>query len=805
MAANVVKAHCVSLAAPKPLASDSSTRKSRTAGHSHRKDSPSPSSCSTFYAFETVSAFWGANDGRPPIPRTLNGIQAHHSNRSRQSFDLHPPRIRSCAESSRQGHALCSRVSPHSHFILGQNALIIVSETWNSQGPAKRWRQALPGSLSSPSPGRRQSYRLSAPSLPNRPHLVATSLRTLIVAPKPLRLLSRSEFRSTRRTKLTASDASLHLTKSQLTSTFVGRSLVSLPNRPRGRAQSLLRLTSMASLAGTGSLGTWPHDHSQQGGPFPTPSETEHLIPSERSDANMGGQENGGQVMSRRRKRLIAGIDQSELFQPADLAEPDSRFVDFLGVKLHYKLAAPDGGGGGGDSPPAGHRVEPSASTITSWFDDVQIVVDGRGHGNKEEEGRGETQSGANLGNTLSRESMGSTDSTTAGGGPNTAAVLLHGFGASIYSWQKVLHPIAQMVKAPALAFDRPAFGLTARVFPPVDTNNADDLSSAPYSTAFSAVATWALASKLLLAQKSVLIAHSAGSLVALDAYFRAPELFAAIVLVAPALLITGSTRRQQPPPPASTAASPLAGGHSESTSQLLANQEVHPIAGTGDCASGGDGAVMQSANRTSRGPVKECFHMLLVCITCVMAVFMTLCKWICGSISRASIRLLLVTLRSAFGLWLVRFAVDKFGDYAVKTAWHDVSACDEDVLANYKKPLKCQDWDKALVEFAASLMAIQKEEVPPLQRRLQNIKCPVLVISGDDDRIVPEWNSRRVAETIPLAQYRLLADCGHCPQEEKPQEFLSLLQAFFKEKLNIPPDVPGDKPPPQQQDHLGG
>src|SRR5512140_2320170 len=41
------------------------------------------------------------------------------------------------------------------------------------------------------------------------------------------------------------------------------------------------------------------------------------------------------------------------------------------------------------------------------------------------------------------------------------ALVLLHGFGASVYSWREVISPLAAV--AHVVAYDRPAFGLTGR------------------------------------------------------------------------------------------------------------------------------------------------------------------------------------------------------------------------------------------------------------------------------------------------------------------------------------------------------
>ena len=58
------------------------------------------------------------------------------------------------------------------------------------------------------------------------------------------------------------------------------------------------------------------------------------------------------------------------------------------------------------------------------------------------------------------------------------------------------------------------------------------------------------------------------------------------------------------------------------------------------------------------------------------------------------------------------------------------------------------------------------------------------LVITGDDDRIVPTAESLQLAEDIPAAGLVVLPACGHVPQEECPDAFLEAVVPFLKERL---------------------
>jgi pimeloyl-ACP methyl ester carboxylesterase len=120
----------------------------------------------------------------------------------------------------------------------------------------------------------------------------------------------------------------------------------------------------------------------------------------------------------------------------------------------------------------------------------------------------------------------------TVGQGDPTL-VLLHGFGASVFSWRKVMAPLAHA--GTVIAFDRPAFGLTERPMP-------DEWSGQnPYSREAQADLTVALMDELGV-EKAVLIGHSAGGTIAVLTALRYPERVQALVLEDAAIYQQGGT-----------------------------------------------------------------------------------------------------------------------------------------------------------------------------------------------------------------------------------------------------------------------
>lgn len=133
---------------------------------------------------------------------------------------------------------------------------------------------------------------------------------------------------------------------------------------------------------------------------------------------------------------------------PMNLADPDSCFCEFQGVHIHHKVFDPQ-----------------------TLSDDV------------------------------------STPSLHAQETPKTEfpMILLHGFGASVFSWNRVMKPLARLVRSKVLAFDRPAFGLTSRIFHPFSgtTNDAKPLN--PYSMVYSVLTTLYFID-FLAADKAILV-----------------------------------------------------------------------------------------------------------------------------------------------------------------------------------------------------------------------------------------------------------------------------------------------------------
>lgn len=115
--------------------------------------------------------------------------------------------------------------------------------------------------------------------------------------------------------------------------------------------------------------------------------------------------------------------------------------------------------------------------------------------------------------------------------GATCNVVLLHGFGASVFSWRDTLPSLGDRCRV--IGFDRPAFGLTGRPMP------GEWTGSNPYSVEEQAAQTVALMDRLGM-RRAVLVGHSAGAAVAVLVARDHPDRVSGLVLEAPAVLSGG-------------------------------------------------------------------------------------------------------------------------------------------------------------------------------------------------------------------------------------------------------------------------
>ncbi|HSG44061.1 MAG TPA: alpha/beta hydrolase [Anaerolineales bacterium] len=249
--------------------------------------------------------------------------------------------------------------------------------------------------------------------------------------------------------------------------------------------------------------------------------------------------------------------------------------------------------------------------------------------------------------------------------------ILMHGFGASLFSWHQVTAPLAQY--GTVIAYDRPAFGLTER---PMEWEGEN-----PYSQDSQIELVVGLMDALNVEQ-AILVGNSAGGTLAMLTALKYPERVQSLILADPAVYSGGGAPKWVRP--------------------LLSTPQMRHV-----------------------GPL-------------FARMFQTR------------------------------------GTEMVELAWHDPSKITPEIIEGYQKPLLVNDWDKVLWE-----LTIASSE-SDLAERLSEFNMPVLVITGDNDRIVPTEESIQLASDLSNAELVIIEESGHLPHEEQPEEFMKAVQNFL-------------------------
>jgi len=78
---------------------------------------------------------------------------------------------------------------------------------------------------------------------------------------------------------------------------------------------------------------------------------------------------------------------------------------------------------------------------------------------------------------------------------------------------------------------------------------------------------------------------------------------------------------------------------------------------------------------------------------------------------------------------------------------------------------------------YARNCLALAEATAAPLE----SLRCPVLVVGGDEDIVTPLSGARQLAERLPHARIEVLPRCGHWPMFERVAESQRALRDFLE------------------------
>lgn len=110
-----------------------------------------------------------------------------------------------------------------------------------------------------------------------------------------------------------------------------------------------------------------------------------------------------------------------------------------------------------------------------------------------------------------------------------------------------------------------------------------------------------------------------------------------------------------------------------------------------------------------------------------------------------------------------------------IKWAVKNHSIIDNNMVEGYYRPLKDTGGTEAFVSLVRNLSYTDFDFT-----KIKKIKKPSLIIWGKQDKWIPVSDAYKFQKAIKDSKIVILENCGHAPQEEKPEEVLRHIKAFL-------------------------
>lgn len=113
-----------------------------------------------------------------------------------------------------------------------------------------------------------------------------------------------------------------------------------------------------------------------------------------------------------------------------------------------------------------------------------------------------------------------------------------------------------------------------------------------------------------------------------------------------------------------------------------------------------------------------------------------------------------------------------------LKLAYYDPKKITEEQIAAYAAPLAAPGGKHALLETGKQIIPPNIDE---LTAKYKDINVPTLIIWGQRDKVIDPIVGRLLDQAIPNSTLKVIEQCGHVPQEERPEATIPLVLDFLE------------------------
>ena len=112
-----------------------------------------------------------------------------------------------------------------------------------------------------------------------------------------------------------------------------------------------------------------------------------------------------------------------------------------------------------------------------------------------------------------------------------------------------------------------------------------------------------------------------------------------------------------------------------------------------------------------------------------------------------------------------------------LRLAYYDANKITEEQIAAYAAPIAAPGGKHALLETGKQIIPPNIDE---LVAKYKNITVPTLIIWGKQDKVISPDAGELLHQAIPNSTLQTIDQCGHVPQEERPEETVPLVLNFL-------------------------
>lgn len=134
--------------------------------------------------------------------------------------------------------------------------------------------------------------------------------------------------------------------------------------------------------------------------------------------------------------------------------------------------------------------------------------------------------------------------------------------------------------------------------------------------------------------------------------------------------------------------------------------------------------------------------------------------------------------MRSFLGAVVVYLAPSKLAaKFVLEASYYNKNKITKEQIKAYADPIASIEGRYALLQTARHCIPANSDEIIA---KLKDITVPTLILWGRHDSVIPLKVGELLAQDIPNSRLEVFEECGHIPQEEKPEETIASISRFM-------------------------